>query len=56
MRPLGAFGLPHCLRISTGTDEENHRFAGALRIAAVMQYHIGMHAGAAVAPGTTPVT
>jgi len=24
VRPLGAFGLPHCLRISTGTDEENH--------------------------------
>ncbi len=23
VRPLGAFGLPHCLRISTGTDEEN---------------------------------
>ncbi len=24
VRPLGAFGLPHCVRISTGTDEENH--------------------------------
>ncbi len=23
VRPLGAFGLPNCLRISTGTDEEN---------------------------------
>src|SRR5580704_5854035 len=23
VRPLGAFGLPHCVRISTGTDEEN---------------------------------
>jgi histidinol-phosphate aminotransferase len=23
VRPLGAFGLPHCIRISTGTDEEN---------------------------------
>jgi hemoglobin len=30
--------------------------ARALRIAAVMQYHIGMHAGAGVAPGTTRVT
>jgi histidinol-phosphate aminotransferase len=24
VRQLGAFGLPHCIRISTGTDEENH--------------------------------
>jgi histidinol-phosphate aminotransferase len=24
IRPLKAFGLPHCLRISIGTDEENH--------------------------------
>jgi histidinol-phosphate aminotransferase len=24
VRPLGAFGLPHCVRISTGTDEDNH--------------------------------
>jgi histidinol-phosphate aminotransferase len=23
VRPLGAFGLPHCVRISTGTDQEN---------------------------------
>jgi histidinol-phosphate aminotransferase len=25
VRPLGAFGLPRCVRISTGTDEENAR-------------------------------
>src|SRR5450631_3787430 len=25
VRPLGAFGLPQCIRISTGTDEENAR-------------------------------
>ncbi len=25
VRPLGAFGLPNCVRISTGTDEENAR-------------------------------
>jgi histidinol-phosphate aminotransferase len=25
VRPLAGFGLPHCLRISTGTDEENAR-------------------------------
>jgi histidinol-phosphate aminotransferase len=24
VRPLAAFGLPQCLRISTGTDEDNH--------------------------------
>jgi histidinol-phosphate/aromatic aminotransferase/cobyric acid decarboxylase-like protein len=23
VRPLKAFGLPHCVRVSTGTDEEN---------------------------------
>ena len=30
VRPLGAFGLPHCIRISTGTDEENHMLIDAL--------------------------
>ncbi len=30
VRPLGAFGLPHCIRISTGTDEENHMLLEAL--------------------------
>ena len=25
VRPLQAFGLPNCLRISTGTDEDNRR-------------------------------
>ncbi len=30
IRPLRAFGLPHCVRISTGTDEENRRCASAL--------------------------
>jgi histidinol-phosphate aminotransferase len=30
VRPLGAFGLPHCLRISTGTDDENQMLIGAL--------------------------
>ncbi|MDX2150455.1 MAG: histidinol-phosphate transaminase [Bryobacteraceae bacterium] len=31
VRPLGAFGLPHCVRISTGTDEENEICVEALR-------------------------
>ena len=31
VRPLKAFGLPHCLRISTGTGEENQRCVEALK-------------------------
>ncbi len=34
VRPLAAFGLPHCLRISTGTDEQNEFCVEALREAA----------------------
>jgi len=30
VRPLKAFGLPDCVRVSTGTDEENEIFAAAL--------------------------
>ena len=30
VRPLGAFGLPQCIRISTGTDEENARCVEAV--------------------------
>ena len=30
VRPLAAFGLPHCLRISTGTEEENRMLFDAL--------------------------
>ena len=30
VRPLGAFGLPHCLRISTGTDEQNRLLVESL--------------------------
>ncbi len=30
VRPLKAFGLPACMRISTGTDEENHRCIEAM--------------------------
>ena len=30
VRPLQAFGLPHCLRISTGTDEDTRRCVEAL--------------------------
>ena len=29
-RPLEAFGLPHCLRISTGLDEQNRRCVTAI--------------------------
>lgn len=31
VRPLGAFGLPQCLRISTGTDEDNHLCVDAVK-------------------------
>jgi histidinol-phosphate aminotransferase len=31
VRPLGAFGLPQCVRISTGTDEENARCVEAVK-------------------------
>ena len=31
VRPLAAFGLPHCLRISTGTDEDHQLCLAALR-------------------------
>jgi histidinol-phosphate aminotransferase len=31
IRPLTAFGLPNCIRISTGTDEENHMFVDAMK-------------------------
>jgi histidinol-phosphate aminotransferase len=31
VRPLKAFGLPHCLRISTGTDEDNQLAVEAMR-------------------------
>ena len=30
VRPLKAFGLPNCVRISTGTDQDNHRCVEAL--------------------------
>jgi histidinol-phosphate aminotransferase len=31
IRPLGAFGLPHCVRISTGTDEDNRMLVEGVR-------------------------
>src|SRR5581483_7653273 len=31
VRPLKAFGLPNCLRISTGTDEDNQLCVDAMR-------------------------
>jgi histidinol-phosphate aminotransferase len=31
VRPLGAFGLPQCVRISTGTDEENQMLIEGVR-------------------------
>jgi histidinol-phosphate aminotransferase len=31
VRPLGAFGLPHCVRISTGTEEDNQMLIEGVR-------------------------
>jgi histidinol-phosphate aminotransferase len=31
IRPLKAFGLPHCVRISTGSDEDNERCVAAVQ-------------------------
>ena len=31
VRPLKAFGLPHCIRISIGTEEENRQFINAFK-------------------------
>jgi histidinol-phosphate aminotransferase len=30
VRPLRSFGLPHCIRISTGTDQDNQRAVEAM--------------------------
>ncbi|MDQ3289000.1 MAG: histidinol-phosphate transaminase [Pseudomonadota bacterium] len=30
LRPMGGYGLPHCLRITVGTREENRRLLGVL--------------------------
>ncbi len=35
IRPLEPFGLPHCVRISTGSDSENEKCVAALRKAVV---------------------
>jgi histidinol-phosphate aminotransferase len=35
VRPLAPFGLPHCLRISTGSDADNEKCVAALRKAVV---------------------
>jgi histidinol-phosphate aminotransferase len=37
VRPLRSFGLPSCIRISTGTDEDNRICVEALRKVAVAQ-------------------
>ncbi len=38
VRPLASFGLPNCLRISTGTDEDNRRCVEALHKSEVMNH------------------
>ncbi len=36
VRPLAAFGLPRCLRISTGSDEDNERLVESLKRATAL--------------------
>jgi histidinol-phosphate aminotransferase len=40
VRPLASFGLPNCLRISTGTDEDHQRCVEAIEKSEVM-HHAG---------------
>jgi len=42
IRPLGAFGLPHCLRISTGTDEDNQMLIEEVRKTGVRSQESGV--------------
>jgi histidinol-phosphate aminotransferase len=35
VRPLTAFGLPQCVRISTGSDKDNERCVSAMQHAAL---------------------
>jgi histidinol-phosphate aminotransferase len=39
VRPLEAFGLPHCLRISTGIDQDNERCVEAIKKALTTWRH-----------------
>lgn len=43
VRPLRAFGLPHCVRISTGTERENEQCVAAIR-----RVYAGAGAGGAI--------
>ncbi|MBZ5608363.1 MAG: histidinol-phosphate transaminase [Acidobacteriia bacterium] len=36
VRPLASFGLPNCIRISTGTDEDNQRLVQAINKSAAL--------------------
>ena len=45
VRPLKAFGLPHCLRISTGTDEDNQLLHRSIRGEVMPQTSGASHAG-----------
>jgi histidinol-phosphate aminotransferase len=40
VRPLGAFGLPHCVRISTGTDDDNQMLIEAMQEALCNKYPV----------------
>jgi histidinol-phosphate aminotransferase len=45
IRPLKSFGLPRCVRISTGTDEDNQRCVDAMwKVLSTMKRSEGKHA------------
>jgi len=52
VRPLKAFGLPNCLRVSTGTDADNQLCMDAFRAATRRARLEGSNAGnPAAVPG-----
>jgi histidinol-phosphate aminotransferase len=45
IRPLKSFGLPHCVRVSTGTDEDNQRCVDAMwKVLSTRKRSEGKHA------------
>jgi histidinol-phosphate aminotransferase len=52
IRPLHAFGLPQCIRISTGTDEASERCVDAMRIAVNKEEGYAANDGSELSSGT----
>jgi histidinol-phosphate aminotransferase len=52
IRPLHAFGLPQCIRISTGTGEASERCVDAMRIAVNKEESYAANDGSELSSGT----